>query len=152
MLAHERISKNYGTVLVMETEVLKGDVVKEADCRILDGDAVLVLGQLPDACADLVVTSPPYADRRGKQYGGPPPDAYADWFLPIAGELLRVLKPTGSFVLNIKENVVDGERNPAYTELARRRVADVQAQPRLPLVVMDEGPSAPDPALFDFAP
>jgi site-specific DNA-methyltransferase (adenine-specific) len=59
---------------------------------------------------DLAITSPPYAERRKKAYGGIPADEYVEWFLPISAELYRVLKPTGSFVLNIKESVDAGER------------------------------------------
>jgi len=66
---------------------------------------------------DLIITSPPYAERRKKAYGGIPADKYAEWFLPISAELLRVLKPTGSFVLNIKESVDDGERQTYVYEL-----------------------------------
>jgi site-specific DNA-methyltransferase (adenine-specific) len=74
--------------------------------RILHGDCRTVLTQLPDDCVDLIITSPPYADQRKHIYGGVHPDQYVEWFLPIAAELKRVLKPTGSFVLNIKERVV----------------------------------------------
>jgi len=35
-----------------------------------------------------------------------PSDKYVEWFLPISEELLRTLKTTGTFVLNIKEKVV----------------------------------------------
>jgi site-specific DNA-methyltransferase (adenine-specific) len=66
---------------------------------------------------DLIVTSPPYADQRGKTYGGIVPDEYVAWFLPITEQLFRVLKPEGSFVLNIKERVVDGERHTYVLEL-----------------------------------
>jgi site-specific DNA-methyltransferase (adenine-specific)/site-specific DNA-methyltransferase (cytosine-N4-specific) len=66
---------------------------------------------------DLVVTSPPYADRRKTTYGGIHPDNYVEWWLEISKEIQRVLKPTGSFVLNIKENVVDGERHTYVLEL-----------------------------------
>ncbi len=59
---------------------------------------------------DLIVTSPDYAERRKKNHGGVPPDEYVNYFLPIAAELKRVLKPTGSFILNIKEGTQDGER------------------------------------------
>jgi site-specific DNA-methyltransferase (adenine-specific)/site-specific DNA-methyltransferase (cytosine-N4-specific) len=81
------------------------------------GDCREVLGQIPDHSVDLVVTSPPYADNRMKTYGGIHPDKYVEWFLPITGELLRVLKPTGTFVLNIKEKVVNGERHTYVMEL-----------------------------------
>jgi DNA modification methylase len=43
-----------------------------------------------------------------------------DWFLPKAAQFLRVLKPTGTFVLNIKERVVDGERHTYVIELILR--------------------------------
>jgi DNA modification methylase len=66
---------------------------------------------------DLIVTSPPYADQRKHTYGGVAPDHYVAWFLPIAAELKRVLKPEGSFILNIKERVVDGERHTYVLEL-----------------------------------
>lgn len=76
-----------------------------------------VLPTLPENSVDLIVTSPPYADQRKKTYGGITPDEYVAWFLPITAELLRVLKPTGSFILNIKERVVDGERHTYVIEL-----------------------------------
>jgi len=66
---------------------------------------------------DLIVTSPPYSDQRKTTYGGVHPDKYVEWFLPISDELKRVLKPTGSFVLNIKEKVVNGERHTYVIEL-----------------------------------
>lgn len=85
--------------------------------QILEGDCREMLKQLPDNSVDLIVTSPPYADQRKQTYGGVSPDQYADWFLPITAELLRVLKPTGTFVLNIKERVVEGERHTYVLEL-----------------------------------
>ena len=85
--------------------------------HVLTGDCREWLRVLPDASVDLVVTSPPYADARTRTYGGVHPDGYVAWFLPIAAELRRVLKPTGSFVLNIKERVVAGERHTYVLEL-----------------------------------
>jgi DNA modification methylase len=66
---------------------------------------------------DLIVTSPPYADQRKNTYRGIRPDKYVEWFLQISIQLLRVLKPTGTFILNIKEKVVDGERSMYVMEL-----------------------------------
>jgi DNA modification methylase len=86
------------------------------DC-ILHGDCRDLLRKLPVDCIDLVVTSPPYAERRKHTYGGIAPEKYVDWFLPIAHELKRVLKPTGSFVLNIKEPAIEGERHTYVIEL-----------------------------------
>ena len=72
------------------------------------GDCNKQLNKLADNSVDLIVTSPPYADQRNGTYGGIHPDKYVEWFLPISKEMLRVLKPTGTFILNIKEKVVDG--------------------------------------------
>lgn len=85
--------------------------------EIFLGDCKDVLKELPDNSIDLIFTSPPYADQRKKTYGGIPPQQYVEWFLPISQELLRVLKPTGTFVLNIKEKVVKGERSTYVLEL-----------------------------------
>lgn len=81
------------------------------------GDCKEQLKLLPDDSVDLIVTSPPYADQRKNTYGGIHTDKYVEWFLPISEQLLRVLKPTGTFVLNIKEKVVEGERSTYVMEL-----------------------------------
>lgn len=81
------------------------------------GDCKDVLQQIPSESVDLVFTSPPYADQRKGTYGGIHPDHYVDWFLPITRELFRVLKPAGTFVLNIKEKVVEGESSTYVMEL-----------------------------------
>jgi DNA modification methylase len=94
----------------------------KTEARIYVGDCLDALRLLPDASVDLIVTSPPYADARAKTYGGIKPDEYVAWFLPRSAEFMRVLKPTGSFVLNIKEKAVNGERHPyvMYLVLALR--------------------------------
>ncbi|MEX1071142.1 MAG: site-specific DNA-methyltransferase [Anaerolineales bacterium] len=84
------------------------------------GDCKEVLKTIEANSIDLIFTSPPYADSRIDTYGGIHPDQYVDWFLPISQELLRVLKPTGSFVLNIKERVVASERHVYVIELILR--------------------------------
>ncbi len=85
--------------------------------KILLGDSREVLKTLDDNSIDLIVTSPPYADRRRNTYGGISPKEYVGWFLPIGEQLLRVLKPTGTFVLNIKEKAENGERDIYVLEL-----------------------------------
>ncbi len=85
--------------------------------KIVLGDCLDVLRQMPNETVDLIVTSPPYADSRKNTYGGHHPDQYVTWFLPIAAELKRLLKPDGTFVLNIKEKVVNGERHTYVIEL-----------------------------------
>ena len=81
------------------------------------GDCLQVLPGIEAESVNLIVTSPPYADRRRKSYGGIQPDRYVEWFLPIAEELQRVLNPRGSFILNIKELAVKGERHTYVLEL-----------------------------------
>jgi site-specific DNA-methyltransferase (adenine-specific) len=84
---------------------------------IILGDCLAILPQLLSESVDLIVTSPPYADNRKHTYGGVDPDSYVEWFLPISAELRRVLKPAGTFILNIKEKVVEGERHTYVMEL-----------------------------------
>lgn len=79
--------------------------------KLFLGDCREVLKKIPYESVDLIFTSPPYSDQRKSTYGGTPPDQYVDWFLPIAAQLFRVLKPTGTFILNIKEKAVNGERH-----------------------------------------
>ena len=81
------------------------------------GDCRDVLPQIDNSSVDLIFTSPPYSDQRKNTYGGIHPNQYVEWFLPITKELLRVLKPTGTFVLNIKEKVTQGERSTYVLEL-----------------------------------
>lgn len=85
--------------------------------QVLLGDSKDKIIELKDNSIDLIFTSPPYADRRNHTYGGIKPDKYVEWFLPISKELLRVLKPTGTFVLNIKEKAENGERHTYVIEL-----------------------------------
>ncbi len=81
------------------------------------GDCGELLKSLPDNSVNLIVTSPPYADQRKNTYGGIRHDKYVEWFLPISKQLLRVLNPSGTFILNIKEKVVNGERSTYVMEL-----------------------------------
>ena len=85
--------------------------------EIKQGDCLEVLRKFPDNTFDLIVTSPPYADKRKNTYGGVAPDKYVEWFLPRSKQFLRVLKPTGTFILNIKEKAENGERHTFVLEL-----------------------------------
>lgn len=98
-------------------EVINQDIKLPTKLQLFHGDCTKVLGKLPNASVDLIVTSPPYADQRKAAYGGIHADKYVAWFLPIADELNRVLKSSGSFILNIKERVVNGERHTYVMEL-----------------------------------
>jgi site-specific DNA-methyltransferase (adenine-specific) len=103
--------------LALPLTIRSSDTANEWLDRIIQGDCLAVLPQMPAASVDLIITSPPYADSRKNTYGGIHPDQYVEWFLPISAELLRVLKPDGTFILNIKEKVVDGERHTYVIEL-----------------------------------
>ncbi|MGR3984764.1 MAG: site-specific DNA-methyltransferase [Gammaproteobacteria bacterium] len=91
--------------------------MKLAEETMLLGDCKQQLKNVEAGTVDLIITSPPYADQRKNSYGGISPDKYVEWFLPISAELLRVLKPAGTFILNIKERVVSGERHVYVLEL-----------------------------------
>lgn len=85
--------------------------------QIICGDCEKILQNFPENSIDLIVTSPPYADRRKTVYKSIHPDKYVEWFLPKTKEFLRVLKDDGTFILNIKERVVNGERHTFVLEL-----------------------------------
>lgn len=65
------------------------------------GDSLGVLAALPDESVDLVMTSPPFGLVRQKEYGNAPAADYLDWFRPFAEQAHRVLKESGSFVIDI---------------------------------------------------
>jgi DNA modification methylase len=84
---------------------------------LLHGDCLTALRKVPETSVQVIITSPPYADARMSVYGGIHPDRYVRWFLPRADKFMRVLHPSGTFILVIKEAVVDGERHPYVMEL-----------------------------------
>ncbi len=70
--------------------------------RIFWGDALAVMrNQIADESVDLIVTSPPFGLVRKKSYGNVDAHAYVDWFRPFGFEFKRILKPQGSFVIDI---------------------------------------------------
>jgi site-specific DNA-methyltransferase (adenine-specific) len=77
------------------------------------GDALELIHDVPTGSIDLIKTSPPWPFRQG----GPHPDEYVAWFPPYAGEFRRVLKPTGSLVMHIKEPVIAGHRHACVLSL-----------------------------------
>ena len=80
-------------------------IVYQGDCR------KVILKSIPSSTVNLIVTSPPYADQRIQNYSGIHPDKYVDWFLPKAEAFMSCLTDDGSFVLNIKEKAVAGEKH-----------------------------------------
>lgn len=91
---------------------------------MVHGEALRCLRMFPKDCVDLFFTSPPYADRRKRRYVGIPQHLYADWFVSIAEEMLRVLSPSGSFVLNICEQIDNGVKE-YYVDEVKAVVRDL---------------------------
>jgi site-specific DNA-methyltransferase (cytosine-N4-specific) len=69
--------------------------------RIMHGDSLVLLSKMHSASVDLVMTSPPFGLVRKKDYGNVAADEYLDWFRPFALQINRVLKDTGSLVIDI---------------------------------------------------
>ncbi len=65
------------------------------------GDAAQLLAKLPDNSINVVMTSPPYALHFKKEYGNVDKQDYVEWFRVFGEQIFRVLRPDGSFVLNI---------------------------------------------------
>lgn len=65
------------------------------------GDAAHLLRLLPNESVNLVLTSPPFALRRKKEYGNVEASRYVQWFDKFAVEIHRVLRLDGSFVIDI---------------------------------------------------
>lgn len=82
----------------------------DTTCTVICGDSREELKAF-EAQADLIVTSPPYADARHKHYDSVHPDDFAEWFMTFHEPFYNALKPDGSLVINIKDKVVDGVRH-----------------------------------------
>jgi site-specific DNA-methyltransferase (cytosine-N4-specific) len=64
------------------------------------GDSRKLLKELPDENVNLVVTSPPFALQRQKEYGNLDQHEYIDWFLEFGRIVHRKLRDDGSFVVD----------------------------------------------------
>lgn len=64
-------------------------------------DSLDLMREMPDSCVKLVVTSPPFALKRKKEYGNVDTADYLEWILPFAREIRRILRDDGSFVLDL---------------------------------------------------
>lgn len=79
--------------------------------KIIQGDSREELKRFPDGYFNLIVTSPPYADARQNHYDSVKPDEYVEFMTSFHEQYWRVLANDGSFVLNIKDKVIDGVRH-----------------------------------------
>lgn len=86
--------------------------------KIYQGDSLQLLKRLPDNSVDLVITSPPYSTLKTYINDiGILADDYVEWFIPYCKEICRVIKPTGSFILNINDKIENGFRHPYVFDL-----------------------------------
>ncbi|MES1026626.1 DNA methyltransferase [Gloeocapsa sp. BRSZ] len=65
------------------------------------GNSLELMQELPSESIDLICTSPPFALVRKKAYGNKDQHEYVEWFLGFAKEFQRILKPSGSLVIDI---------------------------------------------------
>ncbi|NWF58664.1 MAG: site-specific DNA-methyltransferase [Fischerella sp.] len=65
------------------------------------GDSQELIKFIEDNTINLIITSPPFALIRKKEYGNESAEKYIEWFLPFAYEFKRVLVDDGSFVLDL---------------------------------------------------
>ena len=85
---------------------------------IYKNDCEAGMKNLDSKSVDLIITSPPYADmKKYENFDGIHPDKYVDWFIPKVVEMSRVLKDTGSFILNINDKIEGGLRHPYVFDL-----------------------------------
>ena len=80
--------------------------------KIIEGDCLEKIKDIPDNSIDLVLTSPPYDNIEGSGYSKGKKDVlflklYSDFFDVVLNEVYRVLKPTGQFFLNLKSGTIN---------------------------------------------
>lgn len=89
--------------------------------QIVCGDSLQLMKELPNNSIDLVITSPPYSTLKTYiDFKGIHADEYVDWFIPYCQEIERIIKPTGSFILNINDKVQNRFRHPYVFDLISR--------------------------------
>jgi site-specific DNA-methyltransferase (adenine-specific) len=96
--------------------------------KIYQGDSLELIKELSDDSIDLLITSPPYSDMR--QYGTNTPlfhpDHYAQWLIQFNPDIYRVLKPSGSFILNINDKIHKKQRHIYVMDYVVRSVKETQ--------------------------
>lgn len=111
---------------------------------VIEGDSLPMMRAMADGAVDAIVTSPPYADQRvyeegevgrGQRIGVTPgvrrtrarsraqrsnaPAEWVQWIEPYTAEMLRVLTPAGSIMLNLGVVLRDGEEHPCTDDIIR---------------------------------
>lgn len=72
------------------------------------GDSLKLMGNLENESIDLILTSPPFALTRQKEYGNKTSEDYVEWFLAFAHEFKRILKTNGSLVIDLGGAYIPG--------------------------------------------
>ena len=108
-------------------QVKTGDMWQLGDHRLICGDCTdpavverVMMGEKAIGC----ITSPPYAEQRKEQYGGIPVDKYSEWFETVQSNIKNHIGETGSFFLNIKPHVENGQRSLYVFDLVKSLVSD----------------------------
>ena len=81
---------------------------------VILGDSLEYMAGLKAESVDLVVTSPPFGLVRKKDYGNVESQEYVAWFKPFGQEFKRILKPSGSLVIDIGGAWIAGQASRAY--------------------------------------
>ena len=97
-----------------------------SEMKLLQGDCLELMKNIPDGSVDLIVTSPPYnlgnthhtGDKRFKPYGKHNDDMkeldYQAWQVEVLNECFRVLKDDGSILYNHKNRISKGVQITPY--------------------------------------
>ena len=72
------------------------------------GNSMELLAEFPDESINLVITSPPFALQRRKEYGNREQGEYVDWLAEFAQVVHCKLKNDGSFVLDLVRSISEG--------------------------------------------
>lgn len=87
--------------MIMEKKSKVKTFYKAKSGSLILADSLDVLSQTKEKTVDLIMTSPPFGLVRKKEYGNVHADDYCEWFKPFAKEFHRVLKDSGSLVIDI---------------------------------------------------
>ena len=116
--------------------------------KLHTGDSLELLKLVDDNSIDFHITSPMYADmKKYETSNGIHPDKYVEWILPFIKEIERTMKPTGNFLLNINDKVVDSFRHPYVFDL----ISQIHKQTGLKMnerLFWDKGKCLPNRARF----
>lgn len=72
-------------------------------------DSLELMRSMPDSSVNLVMTSPPFALQRKKEYGNVEQVDYVEWIRPFAREIHRILMDDGSFVIDLGGSWIKGQ-------------------------------------------